>query len=66
MEGDQEVFYKNDVGAWAAAGFSYVEVGSVSVAYKCHVVGAVGDAVVGISGKVIKELEHVPVCAFGG
>ena len=52
--------------ACAAAGFAYVEVGSVSVSCKYHDSGAVGDAVVGICGKVIKELEHVSVCVIGG
>ena len=33
---------------------------------KDHVAGAVGDAIVRIDGKVIKESEHVSVCAVGG
>ena len=33
---------------------------------KDNVAGAVGDAIVGIGGKVIKELEHVSVCVVGG
>ena len=33
---------------------------------KDHVAGAVGDTIVRIGGKVIKELEHVPVCVVGG
>ena len=39
--------------ACAAAGFAYVEVDSVGVACKYHIAGMVGDAAVGISGKVI-------------
>ena len=31
-----------------------------------HVAGAVGDAIVGICGEVIKELEHVSVCVIDG
>ena len=54
------------MGACAAAGFAYVEVGSVDVACKYHASGAVGDANIGICGKVIKELEHVPVCVVVG
>ena len=41
------------MGTCAAAGFAYVEVGSIGVACKYHVAGTVGDAVVRISGKVI-------------
>ena len=33
---------------------------------KYHVAGAVGDSIVGIGGKVIKELEHVSVFVVGG
>ena len=36
------------------------------MACKYHVAGAVGDAVVGISGKVIKELEHVRIFSLVG
>ena len=50
----------------AAAGLLYVEVGSVGMSCKDHVAGVVGDAIVRIGGKVIKELEHVSVCVVGG
>ena len=53
------------MGSCAAAGLRYVKVGSVGVSCKDHVSGAVGDAIVGIGGKVIKELEHVSVCVIG-
>ena len=33
---------------------------------KYHVAGAVGDAIVRIGGKVIKELKHVSICVVGG
>ena len=33
---------------------------------KYHVAGAVGDVIIGIGGKVIKELEYVSVCVVGG
>ena len=33
---------------------------------KDHVAGAVGDAIVWIGEKVIKELEHVSICVVGG
>ena len=36
------------------------------MSYKYHVAGTVGNAIVGIGGKVIKELEHVYVCVVGG
>ena len=52
--------------ACEAAGFTYIEVGSVGVACKYHTAVVVGDAVVGINVKVIKELDHVPVYVFGG
>ena len=52
--------------ACAATGFGYVEVGSVCMSCKYHVAGAVGDAVVGIGDKSIKELDYVPVCVVGG
>ena len=54
------------MGACAAAGFDYVELGSVGVAFKYNFSGAVGDAVVRVSGKVIEELEHAPVYVFCG
>ena len=44
----------------------YVEVGGVGVSCKDHVAGTVGDAIVGIGGKEIKELVHVSVCVAGG
>ena len=54
------------MGSCVAAGLGYVEVGGVGVSCKDHVTGAVGDAIVGIGGEVIKELEHVSVCVVGG
>ena len=33
---------------------------------KDHVDGAVCDAIAGIGEELIKELEHVSVCVFGG
>ena len=33
---------------------------------KYHVAGAVGDAIFGIGGKVIKKLEHISVSVVGG
>ena len=54
------------MGACAAAGFPYVELGSVGGVCKYHVADAVSDAVFGISGKVIKKLDHVHVCVLGG
>ena len=32
---------------------------------KFHISGAVGDDIVGIGGKLIKELENVSVCVVG-
>ena len=54
------------MGGYAAAVFGYVEVGSFGVSCKYRVPDAVVDAVVGIGGKAIKELEHDPVCVFSG
>ena len=54
------------MGYCATVGLGYVEVGNVSVSCEDHVAGAVGDAIVGICGEVIKELEHVSVCVVGG
>ena len=54
------------MGSCAAAGLRYVKVGSAGMSCKDHVAGAVGDAIVGIGGKVIKELEYVFVCVVGG
>ena len=54
------------MGVYTAAGIYYVEVGSVVLYCKYCVAGAGGDAVVGVGGKVIKELEHVPVFVVGG
>ena len=54
------------MGSCATVGLVYVEVGGVGVACKDHVADAVGDAIFGIGGKVIKELEHVSVHVIGG
>ena len=42
------------MGSCAAAGLGCIEVGGVGVSCKDHVAGAVGDAIVGICGEVIK------------
>ena len=34
--------------------------------FKDHVAGTVGDAIVGMGRKVIKELEHVSIFVFSG
>ena len=52
------------MGACAADDSSYIEFCSVGVACKYNVAGAVGDAVVGISVKLIKELDHFRVCVL--
>ena len=54
------------MGSCTTDGLLYVEIGSVSVSYKDYVPGSVVDAIVGIGGKVIKELEHVSICVVGG
>ena len=54
------------MGSCTAARFAYVELGNIRVSCKYHVACSVGDTVVGISGKVIKDLEHVRVSFLGG
>ena len=49
------------MGACAATGFGYVEVGSVCMSCKYRVAGAVGDAVVGIGHKSIRS-SHFDEC----
>ena len=48
-----------------AASFSRVEVGGVGMAGQHHGTGVVGDAVVWIGSKIVKELEHVGVRGLG-
>ena len=52
------------MGDCEAAGFDYVEVGSVGVACKYHVSGAVGDVIIGISGKVIDLFQPKTGCSL--
>ena len=66
MEGYRDVLWEHDVGSCKAAGLGYVEVSGVGVYCEYHVAGAVVDAIVGIGGEVIKELEHIYVCVVGG
>ena len=61
-----DVFGEHDVGASAAARFANVKVYGVGVAGKDHVAGAVGDAVIGVCGEVVQDLEHVDVGVFCG
>ena len=60
------VFRKHDVSTHVAVGFADVEVGGVGVAGAYHVAGPVGDAVVGVGGQAVKELEHVDVGGLCG
>ena len=54
------------MGSGAASGLVYVGVGGIGMSCKDHFTCTVGDAIVGVGGEVIKELEHVYVCVIGG
>ena len=53
---DRFIFREHDVGAGSAAGIADVEVRRIGVGSKDHVVGTIGDAVVGAGYALVKEL----------
>ena len=55
--GDRSVFRKHDVSNSASSRLDDIEVCGIVVSYKDHATSVEEDAVVGVSGNVIQEME---------
>ena len=66
LTGNGVFFGEYDMGAVTTVRYSHIEVGRISMFIQDHVAGAIENAVIGISHKIVKQFRDGFISSFGG